>query len=227
MLASVADLSVFQEERLVLMREKSSSAYSGFAWFIAKVCVELPLLRMLPLVMVTFVLSALVGLNQHPHTVFFMFLLLFLISMTATLQFICIGMIFTQNGVAHFGAILVTMFSLLMSGFLLQFDGTGGDRTDNQPRSSGFEFLEGFSLLHYGFEALMVNEMHGLHFVVIVKGPDGSEMAKVAATGDLILAQLGFAYENFSGDVGMVLAFFAIFSGLCVLLLHLVVVERR
>jgi hypothetical protein len=232
MLASIADLGVFQEERLVLMRERASGAYSAFAWFVSKVFVEILLLRMVPLALTTFVLTGLVGLNQDPYAVFFLYFLLLVISLTATLQFLCLGMIFTQSGVANFAAILITMFSLLMSGFLLQFVGTGANSSDhskgNTPsETSGFEFLQSFSVLHFGFEALMVNELHGLNFQVVVRAPDGSEITRVSASGDLILAQLGFLYERFANDVMTVVAFFAAFSLLNLLLLQFAVVERR
>lgn len=232
MLASIADLGVFQEERLILMRERASGAYSALAWFISKVFVEISLLRLFPLAITTFVLTGMVGLNQKPQAVFALFVLLLVISLTATLQFLCIGMIFTQNGVANFAAILLTMFSLLMSGFLLQFDGTGANTSDHSKHNttsvtSGFEFLQKFSMLHFGFEALMVNELHGLDFEVVVKTPDGAEMTRVSASGDLILAQLGFLYERFDSDVAAVLLFFIIFSLFTLALLQFAVVERR
>jgi len=136
--------------------------------------------------------------------------------------------------VANFASILLTMFSLLMSGFLLQFDGTGGGTPGHgegqdgaAPQTSGFEWLQSFSVLHFGFEALMVNELHGLNFQVVVRAPDGSEVTRVAATGDLILAQLGFVFEHFQQDVQIVLLFLCAFSLLNVLVLYFVVVERR
>lgn len=230
MLASVADLGVFQEERLMLMRERASGAYSSSAFLASKILAEILPLRVAPLSLTAFILTFTVGLNPHPHAVFFLNLLLLVISIVATLQFLCLGMLFPKPGVATFGAILVTMFSLLMSGFLLQFEGTGGGdgaKSSPHPQTSGFEWLQGFSVLHYGFEALMVNELHGLNFQVVVKSPDGSEITRVSASGDLILAQLGFAHDNFSHDVGMVLLYWFIFSLLALFFLKWAVVERR
>jgi hypothetical protein len=232
MLASLADLGVFQEERLMFMRERASGAYGSSAYFASKIFAEIFPLRVVPLCATTFLLTFLVGLNEHPQAIFVMNILLLFISTVATLQFLCIGMIFSKSSVANFVCILVTMFSLLMSGFLLQFDGTGGGagtRNHLEPATtSGFEWMQQFSVLHYGFEALMVNEMHGLSFEVVVKSTDGrTEITRVTASGDLILAQLGFSHDNFGKDVGIVILYFAIFMILAMLLLEFAVVEKR
>ena len=230
MLASLADLGVFQEERMMMMRERASGAYGSVAYFTSKIFAEILILRWVPLCITSFVLTFIVDLNQEPQAIFSLNLLLLCISMVATLQFLTIGMIFTKSGVANYLAVLLTMFSLLMSGFLLQFEGTGGGLGANNepaPKSSGFEWMQSLSVLHFGFEALMVNEMHGENFQIIVKNPDGKEITRVSTTGDLILTQLGFSYDNFERDIGVVILYLVIFSLLSLLLLEFIVVEKR
>jgi hypothetical protein len=74
---------------------------------------------------------------------------------------------------------------------------------------------------------LQVNELHGLDFELVIKAPDGSEISRTGATGDLILIQLGFRYEHFGPDVGRVVLFFVGFFFLAWVLLRVLLVEKR
>merc|ERR1711916_397105 len=234
MMAALADLGIWQDEQIIFMRERASGCYDATSFFIAKFFAEMLPLRVIPLSIFTMILTWGVGLNKEPEAVLVLFVVLLIVSLVSTLMFLSLGMLFRSGGTSNFLAVLLTMYSLLMSGFLLQFgDKSTIDGVENNGTSpsysggQGGNILQYLSVLYFAFEALMVSEMNGLSFELVVKNPDGVEITSVGASGDLILAQLGLDYRNYQRDVTALFVYLAVFFVYVTLLLKFIVYEKR
>ena len=236
MLSALADLGVWQDEKILFMRERASGCYDAGAYALSKFVGEMLPLKLPPLTFMVILLTFLVGLNKEPSAVAIQLTTLIIVSLVSTLMFLSLGMVFRASGVSSFAAVLVTMYSLLMSGFLLQFGGVSGGGSGGAPSNSSStssleassgSWLQALSVLFFAFETLMVTEMHGLSFMLIVKSPEGNEVTRVGATGDMVMAQLSLNYKNFERDFVALFVYFAVFMVVVILLLKNVVKERR
>ena len=140
---------------------------------------------------------------------FILFLVLF--NLAAAAIFLFIGIVFRNSGVASLFGVLVMLFSLLFSGFLLN--------KDSIPASA--KWLQSLSIFHYAFEGLIVNEVRYLSLVDHKYGLD------IEVPGSAILSSFGFNVMALWRDcVGL-----AVFGGVFVILayaaMHVLLVERR
>ena len=220
MLSCLADVGVWADERATFMRERAAGAYAPMPFLLAKLMAEVVPLRLLPITWSAMLMTLAVGLNPDPRSVLTLAGLLTLLSLTTTLMFLVVGMLFVSSGTTNFICALLVLYNLLMSGFLLQFDGTASGGVT-------LSWLRQLAPLRFCFEALMVNELHGLAFDVVVKAPDGSEITRATVSGDTIMAQIGFRFENFDGDVGAAILYLCAFFIAAALLLWIIVVEQR
>lgn len=119
-LSALADLGVWQEERLIFIRESTAGLYQGEAYLLSKFICEIFPLRLLPVTFASVILVFGIGLQSSPAEKVGIFLLvLVFIGLISTMMFLFIGMVFRSNGIANFVAVVSALFCLLMSGFLL------------------------------------------------------------------------------------------------------------
>jgi ATP-binding cassette subfamily G (WHITE) protein 2 len=209
--STLSSLTVFATERLLFMRERANGYYSPITYFLAKVLFDIIPLRIIPPVIMGSILYPMTGLiPDGPH--FFKFvLILVLFNLAAAGICLFIGIVCKDNGVASLIGSLVMLFSLLFAGLLLNHNAI--------PKSA--LWLQALSIFHYGFEALIVNEVTYLTLVDKKYGLD------ITVPGATILSSFGFDTQALWPDVLSL----AIVSGVFIVLafgaMHVLLVERR
>ena len=63
--------------------------------------------------------------------------------------------------------------------------------------------------------------------MIVIRDPEGKEVTRVGASGDLIMAQLGLKWEEFWFDFSMLFVYLVAFMGLTLLLLTMAMKEKR
>lgn len=175
-LSALADLGVWQEERLVFIRERTSGLYEGEAFLLSKFFCEILPLRLVPITLATALLIFGIGLQSVPaDKVGTMMVVLMFVSVISAMLFLLIGFLFRSNGVANFIAVVTALFCLLMSGFLLIDFGFVTNTSSAEYEVNWFPVVLGFlSYLRPAFEILMVNELSGLVFEIVLVDPGGT-----------------------------------------------------
>ncbi|EEP77441.1 conserved hypothetical protein [Uncinocarpus reesii 1704] len=209
--STLTSLTVFSSERLLFMRERANGYYSPLTYFCAKVIFDIIPLRLIPPIIMGVIVYPMVGLiADWPEFLKFM-LVLVLFNLAAAGICLFIGIVFRDGGVANLIGSLVMLFSLLFAGLLLNHDAI--------PKSA--LWLQSLSIFHYGFEALIVNEVTYLTLIDHKYGLD------IEVPGASILSAFGFDTLAYVRDViGL-----AVFSGAFLVLaygaMHFLLVERR
>jgi ATP-binding cassette subfamily G (WHITE) protein 2 len=253
-LSSLADLGVWQEERIIFMRERASGAYGALAYILSKLLCEIVPLRILPIAVSSFILTFGIGLQNDPESLLIFMSVLMLTSLISVLLFLVIGMAIRSSGVANFVAIVIALFCLLLSGFLLidfgyltdadsssndssgavsdpesidELTGATGNEQVITPRIVAF-ILGYFSFLRPSFELLMVNELDGLSFdVSLVDASGQSSGPSIALSGNVVLNQLGLSVNDILLDYVLLFAWIFVYLFAVSMLLTFVVVEKR
>jgi ABC-type multidrug transport system ATPase subunit len=204
-------LTVFAPERLLFTRERAKGYYSPISYFAAKVIFDIVPLRLIPPIIMAIIVYPMTGLiPAWPQFLkFVLFLVLF--NLAAAGIFLFIGVVFRNNGVANLLGVLVMLFSLLFSGFLLN--------QESIPPTA--KWLQSLSIFHYAFEGLIVNEVRYLSLIDHKYGLD------IEVPGSAILSSFGFNVLALWQDcIGL-----AIFGGAFIILayvaMHLLLVEKR
>lgn len=153
--STLTSLNTFAQERTLFLRERANGYYSPITYFTAKVLFDIVPLRIVPPITMGTILYPMVGLvTQWPE--FFKFILiLVLFNLAASSICLFIGIVCKDNGLSNLIGSLVMLFSLLFAGLLLNHDSI----------PSGALWLQKLSIFHYGFEALIVNEVRYLSLV--------------------------------------------------------------
>ncbi|EAS29262.3 ABC transporter [Coccidioides immitis RS] len=209
--STLTSLTVFTSERLLFMRERANGYYSPITYFAAKVVFDIIPLRLIPPIIMGVIVYPMVGLiADWPEFLKFM-LILVLFNLAAAGICLFIGIVFRDGGVANLIGSLVMLFSLLFAGLLLNHDAI--------PKAA--LWLQTLSIFHYGFEALIVNEVTYLTLIDHKYGLD------IEVPGASILSAFGFDTLALWRDVTGL----AVFSGVFIILaygaMHFLLVERR
>ncbi|KAI9680374.1 MAG: ATP-binding cassette sub- G member 2 [Trizodia sp. TS-e1964] len=209
--STLTSLTVFASERLVFVRERANGYYSPITYFAAKVLFDIVPLRLIPPIIMGAIVYPMVGLIPAWPEFLKFILVLVLFNLAAAAICLFIGIVFKDPGIANLIGSLVMLFSLLFAGLLLNHDAI--------PKTA--LWLQTLSIFHYGFEALIVNEVTYLSLVDHKYGLD------IEVPGAAILSSFGFNSQAYWGDI----AGLAIFSGAFVVLaysaMHILLVERR
>lgn len=209
--STLSSLTVFASERLLFVRERANGYYSPITYFLAKVLFDIVPLRIIPPIIMGSIIYPMTGLvADGPH--FFKFVLvLVLFNLAAAGICLFIGIVCKDNGVANLIGSLVMLFSLLFAGLLLNHDAI--------PASA--LWLQTLSIFHYGFEALIVNEVT---FLTLVDKKYGLDITVPGAT---ILSSFGFNTQALWPDVTRLAIFAGAFIVLAYIAMHVLLVERR
>jgi ABC-type multidrug transport system ATPase subunit len=209
--STLSSLTVFATERLLFVRERANGYYSPITYFIAKVVFDIVPLRIIPPIIMGSIIYPMTGLTPDaPH--FFKFILvLVLFNLAAAGICLFIGIVCKDNGVASLIGSLVMLFSLLFAGLLLNHDAI--------PKSA--VWLQALSIFHYGFEALIVNE------VTMLMLEDHKYGIDIKVPGASILSSFGFDTQALWPDVLSLGFFAAAFIVLAYAAMHVLLVERR
>lgn len=209
--STLSSLTVFATERSVFIRERANGYYAPITYFASKVLFDIIPLRIIPPVIMGSIIYPMTGLvADFPH--FFKFILiLVLFNLAATAICLFIGIVCKDQGVGSLIGSLVMLFSLLFAGLLLNHDAI--------PKSA--LWLQALSIFHYGFEALIVNEVTYLTLVDKKYGLD------ITVPGATILSTFGFDNGALWTDIISLGVFGAAFIVFAYIAMHFVLVERR
>ncbi|KAI1502531.1 hypothetical protein F5X99DRAFT_157626 [Biscogniauxia marginata] len=209
--STLSSLNVFASERLLFVRERANGYYAPVTYFIAKVLFDIIPLRIIPPILMGAIIYPMTGLiPDAPH--FFTFLLtIVLFNMAAAAICLFIGIVCKDGSVASLLGSLVMLFSLLFAGLLLNHDAIPGAAL----------WLQSLSIFHYGFEALIVNEVVKLTLIDKKYGLD------ITVPGAAILSSFGFNNAAKWADIINLGVFAGVFVVLAYVAMHFLLVERR
>ncbi|KAH8816463.1 ABC transporter-like protein [Xylogone sp. PMI_703] len=209
--STLSSLTVFATERMVFVRERANGYYAPITYFLSKVLFDIIPLRIIPPIIMGSIIYPMTGLvADFPH--FFKFILvLVLFNLAAAAICLFIGIVCKDQGVASLIGSLVMLFSLLFAGLLLNHDAI--------PKSA--LWLQTLSIFHYGFEALIVNEVTYLTLV------DKKYGLNITVPGATILSSFGFDNSALWSDIVNLGLFGGGFIVLAYIAMHFLLVERR
>jgi ABC-type multidrug transport system ATPase subunit/ABC-type multidrug transport system permease subunit len=209
--SSLTSLNVFATERLLFVRERANGYYSPATYFASKFLLDIVPLRIVPPLLMGSIIYPMTGLvaDVAHFSRFMAVLVLFNLAAAAICFFI--GIVCRDGGVANLVGSLVMLFSLLFAGLLLNHETIPAAAT----------WLQTASIFHYGFEALIVNEVRQLTLVDKKYGLD------ITVPGAAILSSFGFDNKALGRDVANLGVFAAVFILLAYAAMHFLLVERR
>lgn len=150
--STLTSLNVFAAERTLFLRERANRYYAPITYFSAKVMFDIVPLRIIPPIIMGAILYPMVGFVAEWPEFFKFMLVLVLFNLAASAICLFIGIVFKDASLANLVGSLVMLFSLLFAGLLLNHDSI----------PKGALWLQTGSIFHYGFEALLVNEVRYL-----------------------------------------------------------------
>ncbi|KAG5956606.1 hypothetical protein E4U58_006523 [Claviceps cyperi] len=209
--STLTSLNVFSTERLLFLRERANGYYSPVTYFTAKVLFDIIPLRIMPPILMGSIIYPMTGLVPDFFHFFIFMLVLVLFNLAAASICLLVGILCQDGGLANLIGSLVMLFSLLFAGFLLNHDAT--------PASA--LWLQKISIFHYGFEALIVNEVVELTLVDKKYGLD------ITVPGAAILSSFGFDNSALWTDVSNLGIFCIVFMILAYLAMHFLLIEKR
>ncbi|KAI4184405.1 MAG: hypothetical protein L6R41_004757 [Letrouitia leprolyta] len=209
--STLTSLTVFSSERLLFVRERANGYYAPITYFAAKVVFDIVPLRLIPPIIMGAIVYPMTGLvPDWPEFLKFL-LILVLFNLAAAAICLFIGIVFRDGGVANLIGSLVMLFSLLFAGLLLNHDAI--------PKPA--LWLQSLSIFHYGFEALIVNEVTYLTLIDHKYGLD------IEVPGASILSAFGFDVGALWTDVIGLAIFSGAFIVVAYVAMHLLLVEKR
>ncbi|KAL8816743.1 MAG: hypothetical protein Q9223_004296 [Gallowayella weberi] len=209
--STLTSLTVFSSERLLFVRERANGYYSPVTYFAAKVVFDIVPLRLIPPVIMGAIVYPMTGLVPEWPGFFKFILILILFNLAAAAICLFVGIVFRDGGVANLIGSLVMLFSLLFAGLLLNHDAI--------PKAA--LWLQSLSIFHYGFEALIVNEVTYLTLVDHKYGLD------IEVPGASILSAFGFDTLGLWNDVIGLAIFAGAFIVIAYIAMHFLLVEKR
>ncbi|KAL8907759.1 MAG: hypothetical protein Q9207_001242 [Kuettlingeria erythrocarpa] len=209
--STLTSLTVFSSERLLFVRERANGYYAPITYFAAKVVFDIVPLRLIPPIIMGAIVYPMTGLvPAWPEFLKFL-LVLVLFNFAAAAICLFIGIVFRDGGVANLIGSLVMLFSLLFAGLLLNHDAI-------PPAAL---WLQSLSIFHYGFEALIVNEVTYLTLIDHKYGLD------IEVPGASILSAFGFDVGALWTDVIGLAIFSGAFIVIAYIAMHFLLVEKR
>lgn len=209
--STLSSLTVFATERMLFVRERANGYYSPITYFLAKVIFDIVPLRIIPPIIMGSIIYPMTGLVPDWSHFFKFILVLVLFNLAAAGICLFIGIVCKDQGVASLIGSLVMLFSLLFAGLLLNHNAI--------PKSA--LWLQAISIFHYGFEALIVNEVTYLTLVDKKYGLD------ITVPGATILSSFGFDTQALWPDTLKLGIFAGAFILLAYIAMHVLLVERR
>jgi ABC-type multidrug transport system ATPase subunit/ABC-type multidrug transport system permease subunit len=209
--STLTSLNVFAAERLLFVRERANGYYAPVTYFAAKVLFDIIPLRIIPPILMGAIIYPMTGLIADASHFFTFMLVLVLFNLAAAAICLFIGVVCKDASVANLIGSLVMLFSLLFAGLLLNHDAI--------PKAA--VWLQSLSIFHYGFEALIVNEVLKLELVDRKYGLD------IRVPGATILSSFGFNNAALWMDIVNLGVFAAVFVVLAYGAMHFLLVERR
>nr|QFR37210.1 ABC transporter [Cyberlindnera americana] len=207
--STLTGLHSFSMERIIFLKERSNNYYHPLSYYISKILCDVLPLRVLPPVVLSCVAYPMIGLNWEENAFIKCITILILFNLAVAVEILIIGIVIKDSGNATLIGVLTLLFSLLFSGLFINRD------------SLKFGYLQYFSMFHYAYEALAVNEVKTLTLREKKYG------LSIEIPGATILSTFGFNVADLYPDMIGLGAWFIGFTVLGYLALHYFVVEKR
>ncbi|RMZ87504.1 hypothetical protein DV736_g5264, partial [Chaetothyriales sp. CBS 134916] len=211
--SNLTALTVFSAERLIFVRERANGYYAPITYFAAKVVFDVIPLRLIPPIIMGVIIYPMTGLTPKWPTFCIFLLVLVLFNLAASAICLTIGILFRDGAVANLIGSLVMLFSLLFAGLLLNLN--------HDTVQAAVQGLQMLSIFHYGYEALLVNEVSKLRLKDHRYGLD------IEVPGASILSAFGFDNLALWNDVIGLAVFGATFIVIAYTAMHFLLVEKR
>ncbi|KAK0655661.1 hypothetical protein B0T16DRAFT_15839 [Cercophora newfieldiana] len=209
--STLTSLGVFSQERLLFVRERANGYYHPVTYFAAKVLFDIVPLRIIPPMLLGSIVYPMTGLYPDAGKFFIFMLVLVLFNFAAAGVCLFIGIVCKDGSVANLIGSLVMLFSLLFAGLLLNHNAI----------PAAAIWLQWLSIFHYGFEALIVNEVTPLTLIDHKIGVD------ITVPGAAILSAFGFDNQAMWPDIINLGVFGVAFIILAYGAMHILLVEKR
>ncbi|OSX57659.1 hypothetical protein POSPLADRAFT_1185639 [Postia placenta MAD-698-R-SB12] len=210
--SSLSSLSLFANERILFMRERSNGYYSPFTYFASKILFDIAPLRVIPPLIYGAIVYGLVGLVPTAPAFWKFILTLVLFNLTTASVILLLSIAFASTSVASLIGTLIMLFNLLFAGLLI----------NRQTLGTTWEWLNLVSFFHAAFEALSVNE---LRYLQLKENKYGVDIDVPAAA---ILSTFGLKAQSFWWpNISLLGIFFGTFTVSSYLVLHFYVKEKR
>ncbi|ODV96926.1 hypothetical protein PACTADRAFT_48714 [Pachysolen tannophilus NRRL Y-2460] len=209
--STLTGLHSFSIERIVFIRERSNNYYNPLSYYTSKIICDVLPLRVLPPIILAGIIYPLVGLNMNDDSFTKCLLILVLFNLTTAVEILIVGILIKEPGNATLVGVLILLFSLLFAGLFV----------NQETIPIQIEWLQTLSVFHYGYEALIVNEVQSLILKERKYGLD------IQVPGAVILSTFGFDVGALWFDICWLLAMLATFLILGYLSLHYFVYEKR
>ncbi|KAH0835993.1 putative ATP-dependent permease [Fonsecaea pedrosoi] len=211
--SGLTSLNVFSAERLIFVRERANGYYSPITYYAAKLLFDIVPLRLIPPIIMGIIIYPMSGLLPKWGVFFTFILILVLFNLAAAAICLTIGIVFKDPAVANLIGSLVMLFSLLFAGLLLNLN--------HDSIQKAAQWLQMLSIFHYGYEALIVNEVAKLRLKDHRYGLD------IEVPGASILSAFGFDNLALWNDVIGLGVFAGAFIIIAYIAMHFLLVEKR
>ncbi|KAG9083931.1 hypothetical protein FS749_005624 [Ceratobasidium sp. UAMH 11750] len=213
-LSATAEIPALYAQRPIVARHQKAAMYHPFVEALALTAVDIPI-SFITQILFSVVLYFMTGLQREASKFFIFVLVTFAMTLTMKAYFRAIAASFAQESTAQAVAGIGTLALVLYTGYTI-------------PRPSmigALKWITYINPIRYGFEALIVNEFHGLrgecsHFVPSGPGYEGIGLANQVCTtvgavagqsfvdGDAFVeASYGYSYKNLWRNFGIVVVF--------------------
>ncbi|RKP05032.1 ABC-2 type transporter-domain-containing protein [Thamnocephalis sphaerospora] len=200
---AMAILTIFFSERSTFERESRSGLYNLPAFFFSKMSIELPIYSITPVLLVSITYWA-AGLNPDVDRFFTCCLISILLSVAGMATGLTTASFFRELSVALIVAPTAIMIMLVFCGMFVNLDGI----------PALISWIKWFSLMKYGFIALVKNEFENAE---IGCGADVPAAHCAAISGNDIIKELGIEDQ---GSVWFNIGALAIWTFLLILLAY-------
>jgi len=184
--------NVFCEELPIFLREHFNGMYRTDAYFLTKQLVELPLYILEPLIVMT-ILYWMVGLNPDPvRYIIGCGIILLVVQVVLSLGYF-------MSCIAPNIDIALAIAPVLIIPFMI----FGGFYLNSGTVPVWLAWLQYLSWFYYGYEALLINQWSDME---ISCAHEASNHTTCLTTGEQVLETLAFEKENFTRDIGALVA---------------------
>ena len=229
--SALTSLTTFNTERMIFIRERANGYYNPITYFASKVLFDIVPLRLIPPIIMGMIIYPMTGL-QTSWAIFFKFILIIvLFNLAAAAVSLTIGIVFRDGAMANLVGSLVMLFSLLFAGLLLNLNKDVPTnkstrwlqmvRLSQHVLALEMLILVQLSIFHYGYEALLVNEVSNLRLLDDRYGLD------IRLPGASVLSAFGFDNLAFWKDTIGLAVFGASFIIIAYAAMHFLLVEKR
>lgn len=217
-LQSIVEINTLYAQRPIVAKHKSYAYYHPFAEALAGIVADLPI-KFCVTTVFNIILYFLAGLRTEAAQFFVFFLFNFMASLTMSAIFRCTAAITKTISAALAIAGVMVLWIVIYTGFTLQ-------RSYMHP---WFEWTSWINPIAYAFEALLVNEVHGVTYpcastsLVPPYGTSpyfacavaGSNPGEVNVSGDSwVQTSYGYSYSHIWRNLGFMFAFMIFFYAL-------------